>query len=1031
MRTSSLMLLLARAAVAVKAHTGQTAPAVCARRTGGADWRDVQPTCGEAQFTECSSAQILAAGVQCPRRCPFLVVPEAVACAYYCVAAEACTTVNPALRFPNNRTGKCEACGVTGCSRCASSTACAECYSAFQWDEIGEGCVYTMDLWIKGPVVVLCLLVLLLAVVVPVCLWRGRKNRQRHFSIKDPDQKGADRTSDRRIQIRGVQIGRRGRRSQFHTTILQLARKHHHWCKVRDWYHQHGAHSDRLASCAGSGTDLMLEPWPRHVSFLRNLHNTYLLGLGMPLYYNFLVFMASLFILLLVLHTFMSWLWLDSPVFSRLDSWRSNEAELESCSAINTTLVGEYRNTLGHLYIVELTVLYVIGLCAVVAFALFQKSRIQKFTASSSTMRRYALMVRGYPEDATDEVAVKNNLEKDLSIKLGRPVSLAYVSICYDVNSNPGFAGKLNRLLDRLIAIEDVRRNNYSHEYADTAEDAKQVAREAGVQFDLPAAQLTRTAWLSAASTIFRREVEELLGEGGSKMRNAGQAFAVFDRAEDARKVVVDCDGDDFISTSDSFLAPSLRGTPLDDVDVISTWTAAAPPAKPQVPAPVAPLGQGSLGQQLLASDTALKNNLLITPLINEPVSVGWEHFGKSRAQRVKEVSRAALNFLLFYVLVWYLVLHPALVYVRDYSTKVHDNPGGIVSKFFGIVVGTSNWLICMCIATRGTGAGFLWKDREEVFVYCCFIFMCVANTLMSLWYTVVSVYMAEVHATTVDWETRVASDIASMLFPGSFIPCLLWPLQGFLWPFLEAFLDLRFRNADDLTVRVAERRLEPLPVGLAWDYQGSLTCPVLGFLTIFFASNGLRWSLLFLALWTLFFYCVQHFNHLRMAKTAYTTSNRLDTAVLWSWGLVLGEILAGAAFWGSQVRGWPRSAVPAALVAGTALLWLILGWGVRPTIWTGNMIFGSEDRDSPTLQDTRERTLFDWANCNPGLVLKSQIVDLRDAGIPRLLPFAVGKSHAWKAQDRSREAGGTPFPECSRLWYEPGELYRRLGIIA
>lgn len=1006
-----MLFTLVPAAVAVVTSTSQNTTAARTRCIGDADGRDVQLICREAQFTECNSTEIVAADVQCPSDCPFLVVPQAVACAYYCVVAEECAYVNPQLRFPNNRTGRCEACGITGCSRCGSSTTCDKCFSGFQWKETGSGCVYTMDVWIKGPAVASCWLVPLLAVV-GLC-WRCRPSRlRRRFSIQSVD--------DPHDNVAG-----------FHAEILRYARKHHHWCKVRDWYHQHEAHSSRLASCVGS-SDVVPEPWPQHVSLSEDLHKRYLLGLGMPLYYNSLRFMTFLFILGLILHTFLSWLWLDSPVFSSLDSWRSNEAELESCREINTTAAREFRTTLGNFYIVELTVLYVVGLCAVVAFAFRQKSGVKQFTASNSTMRRYALMVCGYPTDAIDEVAVKSKLEKDFSKELGRPVSLAYVSICYNVNSSTDFVGKLDRLLDRLITIEDVKRNNYSHEYADTAKEAKQVAQEAGVLLDSQPAQLTRDQWLSAASAIFRREAEELLGKGGSKMQNAGQVFAVFDRAEDARElaqlVLSGSDGlrgDSFVAPSGSLGAKSSAssGSP----SVVATWT------RP-VPAPAAAPGTGGLGQQLLGME---KRQLLIEPLINEPVGVGWEHYGKTRRRRVEGVLKAAVTVLTFYGLMWLLVLHPAQVYLRDYSTKVHTTPGGIGSTVFGVLVGTSNWMICMCIATISSGAGFLWKDRQEVFIYCCFIFMCVANTLMSLWYTVVEVYMAQVHATSVDWETRVASDIGAMLFPGSFIPCLLWPLQGFLWPFLEAFLDLRLRRADDLTVRVAERRLEPLPVGLAWDYQGSLTCPVLGFSVIFFASNGLRWSLLFLALWTLFFYCLQRFNHLRMAKTAYTSSNRLDTAVLWSWGLVLGEILAGAAFWGWQVRGWPRGSVPAALAAGTALLWLIFGKAVKTMRWTEEMIFGGEGR--ATLRETRERTLYDWANCNPCLVLKSQIVDLRAAGVPRQLPFTVGKTHAWRAQDlangTSDKRSGqnrrlTNQATASKLWYEPGDLYRRIGII-
>jgi len=73
---------------------------------------------------------------------------------------------------------------------------------------------------------------------------------------------------------------------------------------------------------------------------------------------------------------------------------------------------------------------------------------------------------------------------------------------------------------------------------------------------------------------------------------------------------------------------------------------------------------------------------------------------------------------------------------------------------------------------------------------------------------------------------------------------------------------------------------------------------------------------------------------HLRFCKIAYTTSNRLDTAVLYAWGLVLAEVAACSAWWGRRAYRWHWGCIPAAFCAGCAIYWLIL-WSIRPLSWS------------------------------------------------------------------------------------------------
>jgi len=813
--------------------------------------------------------------------------------------------------------------------------------------------------------------------------------------------------------------------------------------------------------------------------------------------------------------------------------------------------------------------MYLFGFAIAAVFALVQKRQVRRFLVRHRTMGMHAAQVQGLPPRTTDEGELKRALEKVFSNAVGRPVELAYVSICYDAMR---FGPELDRLLNRLITIEDVRCGAYGPDLADTI--GLHAPPSPGGSPSITVAQpesedngMQVRAWLDAAEEEFRNDVERLLGldEHGTptELRCCNEAFAVFQTAGVCADVLEAMGSPD---TQKTFFGVSEYQSsdkpPGGGTSEHSSWSSSSSSSEDsRLPddsrGPLMDLSRGLTAQ--LSSPVKIghlwyPSVCLFCPRM-EPVGVLWRNYGKTRRERVRASILAILYVIIFVAVLDGAFLYTWTVLKLRYGRVMYHDPSGLGAQMFGICIGTANWLICVFLGGIITHTvGFLRSDREEVLIFACFTIVCVLNTLVNVSAAAfvllppriqdqeASVIIALLAANS---EVELSRVIVNMLWPGCFTACLLWPLQGFLWPFFQAVITLWAQDADAVSARIGELMLEPLPIGLAWDYQGCITTPILALASMFLMTERSDVTLLYLALWVLFFYSLQHFTHFRCCKIAYTTTNRLDTAVLYAWGFVLGEVAASSAWWGYRAYKWHWIWVIVAFCCGCAFYWLILR-AIEPLNWVddykaarllnkevvralekgrraGRRItqhipgvganaaaglgqhyapvkmpaqqttksdaaprstsrpsagspagsksaavgsphscrsqrlfhrpaWGSaswkprrEPRESSppqafrvhqgqamsatSLEETRSHTLFDWANCNPVLVLKSHVVDLTNAGIPPQLPFTVGKSHFWEAWRRQGGPESAPPPVADSVPYEAAAIYDRLRL--
>lgn len=126
--------------------------------------------------------------------------------------------------------------------------------------------------------------------------------------------------------------------------------------------------------------------------------------------------------------------------------------------------------------------------------------------------------------------------------------------------------------------------------------------------------------------------------------------------------------------------------------------------------------------------------------------------------------------------------------------------------------------------------------------------------------------------------------------------------------------------------------------------------------------------------------------------------------------------LLAGSAFWGARLRGWPLLLVPAAWAVGLAVWVILIAFAVRP------LSLPKEEGHAchrPSYDEVRAQRFYDWHNCNPIKVLLSHCEEGATRAIP---PFVAGKEYlqtldpSWHARMRKLKCNTGPEVDSS-VW--------------
>eukprot|EP00929_Paragymnodinium_shiwhaense_P057298 TRINITY_DN2867_c0_g1_i1.p1 TRINITY_DN2867_c0_g1~~TRINITY_DN2867_c0_g1_i1.p1 ORF type:complete len:1535 (+),score=370.61 TRINITY_DN2867_c0_g1_i1:90-4694(+) len=883
----------------------------------------------------CSDWATLGRRSVCPTQCPFITQVRPFACTFACVNASQCSFANIDAPYANPLTLLCEPSQISGCQIAAENgTRCAQCRQRFSADEDGKYCTYDEEasffyvlnqIHRVGIWGIIAVVLLLIGIIV-----RTRESLMKHWNL------------------------------------LTFARIHYHLCKVRK--------------------SPKIYPDAPLYSVFEDLHSKFVLGVGLPLYYNSLVF---LFILCVII--FLATQIVLSGDESNIFSYASDVTSATKCASVTEAYDAKdtvSKTTRAFMRKLADTVLglYIVVLISMLIHAGIQKRHAEWFESRHRTAKDLALKVSGLPPHATDEPQIM----RCLSAQFG--VEVTGVSIAYDMG---GRWHEVQALIDRHLAYADAEaRGGYPAGIGVSRIDGLTdylATRNRSDTVDTNSSTASSDGWMRESKLDDRALVRAwFAGDTDKQMKGTGYAFVVFDDAESRDRAL-----------------QTTRTRPLVWRDPNSSI------------------------------DYALKAK---TPKC-EPTNINWHNLRLGVWAKRGRFLGALLGYLTIAALLAILIYYPYAVYVTSYLDQAGTLPQGFMMGCLGFLVGLTWWIMCMVIGNAVGYIGLHTAEDENVVVFILFTLFCVAATSFNVyltwyftsqvWNNPGSLWMQKFTGDLVEGPVNSLRDlrreidlgfrIFQLLVPGVlFTPCLLCPLNNFIIPYFREGVLLAWQGHRK-SGRDAERYLEPLPLGLAWDYQGHATVPFCCGLTFFVMSPWMWWTHAYLCLWVAFLYMFQRIMHLRVCKKMYFTSTKLDRVVLYvGWGLILAELAVCHAYWKIRLEEWTIKMIPISIVGSYAIYWLLLRGAVG--VISPTRSDSSEDRqkthragESPTDGAPAGETgrCYDWLNVNPAHVLKNQYCrDLLDHAAPVVF-YDPGKEYL----QLCAEGGGPICGPTSTRW--------------
>ncbi|CAJ1443919.1 unnamed protein product, partial [Effrenium voratum] len=446
---------------------------VVAELSDGRVWRNVSDPggklpCGTTLATDCS---ISYHQMECPEECPFIAPDLHFPCQFTCLNPGKCAQSNIETPYPDPRYNLCTSCSVVGCKWCDSPTSCKQCHHGFIASEDGTQCIFeaTANYWPHIAVLVGLIIFLVIWGFISCCC---------------------------------------GSKSEFvehNRSSVDLGLRHRHLSKVHDW----DLASDK---CARKRYSLFVE---------LDKHNV--LGVGFGLFYNgiFFILAAAIITCFAMWHleaksqleeifngSSTSTRQQLSEVLGRTDLPKATlpaviVSPMLHCATNSpddlTLILKDYASARAF----TLLILYVVLLFVSLIYVKTQKDFAKRFDATTHSMTDFAVLLRGFPPEATNEVELKKWAQEAL-LKCGLgSCEVEGVSIGYDFGDR---VDKVNNMTNRFCSALEL-----------------EMRRDAGGSNDVLKMELD---YLEKLKEEDRKEVRQWF-DGAGALKGTGDVFLV------------------------------------------------------------------------------------------------------------------------------------------------------------------------------------------------------------------------------------------------------------------------------------------------------------------------------------------------------------------------------------------------------------------------------------------------------------------------------------------------------------------------
>eukprot|EP00438_Fugacium_kawagutii_P025876 Skav233686 [mRNA] locus=scaffold1927:178608:180128:- [translate_table: standard] len=484
-----------------------------------------------------------------------------VPCGTACVPPQECGAYRPDSPFPNPETLRCESCPSDGCEECnyvetASSEPtlqCTRCKEGFALEKDGL-CTYLLDkLLLKTYTVLGIILAILLTVAVILSI------------TCNENSEGLTRGLEHR------------ERCLPHDVETKAAMPDRHDPPGSEIYYARAP------------------LYPLNV----NVHSRNIVGVGLALYYNHLVFVGAIALIGYFVLRF-------SEGLFGMQQWDTLQCGYGGNEESEAAVIGyARRRALIALF------LWLAILPASIIFARWQASAARTYDRVHTRMEDYCFGLSGLPPDAIDPTEIQSWVEE----KFGRPIE--GVSICYDIRGAQNCLGFNNAELRNLIG-KRLDEHLQRQEEMFTAALGVPRSRHRSLRSSpskLPALnEETETVELSAYG---RSQTHEWLSE----MKCSGEAFVVMKQEADVETFFSSWDQPRGLQRTGSFFS-FHDGSPV-------------PNSSPQ-------------SWKKTRRDRTFRGcELDIREVTSEPTSIIWEHMGTTHLQLTMRICIGVIGFLL------------------------------------------------------------------------------------------------------------------------------------------------------------------------------------------------------------------------------------------------------------------------------------------------------------------------------------------------------------------------------------------------
>mmetsp|Transcript_144139 Transcript_144139/g.461453 ORF Transcript_144139/g.461453 Transcript_144139/m.461453 type:complete len:1008 (+) Transcript_144139:49-3072(+) len=893
--------------------------------------------CSRLIMTNCSSRLDMLR--LCPDECPFLDGSSYSMCGAACVRAEQCGQYRRAFAFANNASQQCERCPSFGCSRCAalpedpSSLKCLECHRGFYLSFDGRSCSYNVD-FVLGTFYTVAVILLV------ACLGAS-------VALLVICNKNAEPLT------RGIE-----HRNRCLPHLVETAP-----CTSR-----HTAEAEVIFHSRSPLYPVTID-----------VHGQNVVGVGLALYYNHLVFVAVVAAVCWAILKF-------ADDFLGLYQWSVLDCGYGSGFDVDHIMTAYSRRRA-----VMALLCWAAVLPASIIFARCQAAAERTFDNVHTLMEDYTLALHGLPDSAVDPGEIQDFVERLLG------TAIEGVSIAYDYRH---CREEIRRLLDEHLVQRDnsfeaalgVPRAGFRSRPRERPHMPVVIENEelAAESLEIENSLLGNAGGGGGASSGGpRQQPRELL----NSLRGTGEAFVVMKREEDVERFFALWDQTG-LPRAGSFFALNSGGSP-----------------------------GSSPSRRISALDADLRlfrgvHPLELREVSSEPTSVVWDNMGVSEPALVRRVVVGVATFMVLAMAFNYLLYMPYFRYVLAYARHAGQAPTALQTSGLGVVVSLGNTLVANAIWIGVPRLGFQRKDQADIVTFFLRWVIVLLNTLMLVVLTALKLSAvggpeegvlsgadaALDRSEELGREAVLANSIFVLFLTGSFTVSYICFWISYPLTYWQAVLPIRAGFfGDAMSARSCERLMEPMEIWLPWDYAShiQLTCCV--FVPLFLAEppsiSATRRLCAVLFAWCGVMYCAQRVVHLRFSKETFFSTGRLDKAVLVAWAVPVGQLAMAAVFWAARALELRPAGKTVACVVAFLGSCVLYWWLLYHALEHQKVITILHTKKKEPYQKALARLRYSYFNTNPVHVLLSE--HCPEMSIKRTTLYEAGKAYLQAADPK------------------------------